>query len=525
MAAASENVILLDTTLRDGCQFEGMALTLKDKLDIAQKLDEFGIDIIEGGYPLSNPKDRDFFVEVPKLGLKHARVTAFGSTRKKGVSCDADAGCHALLEAETQTVTLVGKAWDMHVTEVLHAGLDENLAMVAETIAFMKKHGREVIFDPEHFFDGYKANAEYAMKVLEVARDAGADHICLCDTNGGTLTSETVAIVREVVRRIDVRIGMHVHNDSGLAVANTIAGVENGVLHVQGTMNGVGERCGNADLCVIMPILALKMKRPFAAAGNMHRLTELSRFVYEMANMVPNASQPFVGDSAFAHKGGLHIDAIRKNPRTYEHIDPDLVGNERRFLVSELSGHSLIMEKIAKFGVPQDKELMKSLRIKLTDLENEGYQFEAAEASFELIIRKSIGRHRTFFELEGYHVDVLSGSGGTLVTDASVKLNIDGERVHTAAEGDGPVNALDGALRKALNGHYPNLRTMHLVDYRVRVINPRESTAAKVRVIIQSRDDKDTWGTIGVDENIIQASWKALVDSIEYKLLKDLDGH
>jgi 2-isopropylmalate synthase len=524
MARRKRQIALLDTTLRDGCQAEGVSLTLKDKLQIAARLDEFGIDYIEGGYPLSNPKDREFFVEVPKLGLKTARVTAFGSTRRKGVKPADDRGLKALLKAETPAVTIVGKAWDLHVRDVLRATPAENLKMIEDTVAWMKRHDREVIFDAEHFFDGCKANEEYALKCLKAAANGGADWIVLCDTNGGSLTSEIQRMVRAAKRAVKVPLGIHAHNDSDLAVANSVAAVEAGAMQVQGTMNGLGERCGNADLVTILAVIALKLGRSCRAAESIERLTELSRYVYEMANMLPRGNQPFVGDSAFAHKGGLHIDAMRKNPRTYEHVDPAAVGNERRFLVSELSGHSLILDKAAKFEELEDKEVMRRIRDDLTRLEAAGYQFEAAEASFELIILRALGRYRRFFKLEGYHVDVLKSSRGRLVTDATVKLNIGGNRVHTAAEGDGPVNALDGALRKALEAQFPTLREMQLVDYRVRVINPKEATAARVRVIIQSRDERDVWGTIGVDENVIEASWKALVDSIEYKLLKDEDG-
>jgi len=513
-----KQIDVYDTTLRDGCQAEGLSLSLEDKLEISEKLDELGVRYIEGGYPLSNPKDAEFFRRAPELGLKNARVAAFGSTRRANTPTKKDAGLQALLDAETPVVTIVAKAWDYHVTNVLRTTLDENLRMVEDSVRYLKDAGREVLLDAEHFFDGYAANPEAAMQVARVAADAGADCIVLCDTNGGALTDRVARVTALVVQELSCSVGIHCHDDCGLAVANSVAAVQNGAAHVQGTLNGFGERVGNADLCTIIPIINLKTPFRCVSDEQLRRITEVSRFAYEAGNLMYNRHQPFVGSSAFAHKGGLHADAMRKAEFAYEHIDPALVGNERRFLLSELSGHASLLEKVQDYDAPHDRAMVSRLLARVKELENEGYQFEAAEASFELLAKKLRGSFRPHFDVLGYNVTVIRQSDGRIVTDATVKLNIDGTLMHTACEGDGPVNALDGALRKALEPHYPRLRDMHLTDYRVRVINPTAATAARVRVVIQSADPKRVWGTVGVDENIIDASWRALLDSIEYKL-------
>jgi len=512
-----------DTTLRDGCQAEGISLTVEDKIDIAQRLDELGVHYIEGGYPLSNPKDEEFFRRAGSLSLKNARIAAFGSTRRAHTDSAEDKWLRAVLEAETPVVTIVAKAWDYHVTHVLRTDREENLRMVEDSVKYLKGFGREVILDAEHFFDGYESDADYALKVARVAAEAGGDCIVLCDTNGGSLTDEVARVTKHVVEEVGCPVGIHCHNDCGLGVANSIAAVQSGAVHVQGTINGIGERAGNADLCCIVPVINLKTPFRCTSEAQLQKLTEVSRFVSEVTNMVPDSRQPFVGASAFAHKGGLHVDAMRKADRAYEHINPKLVGNERRFLLSELSGHASMLAKVERYSITHDREQVSKLLRKLQELEHEGYQYEAAEASFELVAKKLTGSFRPHFEVRSYHVSVIRHADGSLVTDATVKLTVGDRLVHTASEGDGPVNALDGALRKALEEHYPALQSMHLTDYKVRVINPKAATAAKVRVVIQSADGRHVWGTVGVSENVIEASCQALLDSIEYRLLME-DG-
>ncbi|MGR3293112.1 MAG: citramalate synthase [Candidatus Scalindua sp.] len=520
-----ERIIIYDTTLRDGSQTEGISFSLQDKIGIALKLDDLGVDYIEGGYPLSNPKDKNFFKEIRKNSLQNAKVAAFGSTKRANKKASEDPGLKALLLTEMLVVTIVAKSWDFHVTDVLKVSLDENLKMVSETVEYLKSKGREVILDAEHFFDGHKSNSRYSLKVLKVAQDSGADTIVLCDTNGGCLPHEVEKITGIVVSKIKVPLGIHTHNDGELAVANTLAAINSGVRHVQGTINGLGERCGNANLCSVIPNLVLKNK--FRCLGNseLKKLTEISRYVNEVANFVPMSNQPFVGLSAFAHKGGLHVNAIQKNKRTYEHIEPETVGNERRILISELSGSSNILKKVEKYKIAHDQKIMRKILKKVQDMENEGYHFESAEGSFDLLVKKVLGKHKGFFDLEDFRVIVESGKDGKSITRATVKIKVNGVEELTVSDGDGPVNALDGALRKALEKFYPSLADMHLIDFKVRVINPKEATAAKVRVIIESHDHKDTWGTVGVSGNLIEASWQALVESIEYKLLKDEDGN
>lgn len=514
-------IFIYDTTLRDGSQSEGVSFSLQDKLAITIKLDDLGVDYIEGGYPIANPKDESYFQEIRSLKLQHAKIASFGSTRRAGKRVEDDKNVNALLLANTPVVTIVGKSWDFQVTDVLRTSLDENLKMVSDTVVYLKSKNREVFFDAEHFFDGYKRNKEYAIKVLHAAQSAGADAIVLCDTNGGSLPNEVADIIREVRKEIKAMLGIHTHNDGDLAVANTLAAVDQGIMQVQGTINGFGERCGNADLCSIIPNLILKKGYHCLGDERLKKLTEVSRYVYETANLLLRSSQPFVGTSAFAHKGGLHVNAIQKNKDTYEHIPPELVGNERKILISELSGSSTILAKMEKFHLTHDSELLKSILEEVQNLENEGYQFESAEASFELLVRKKSGRYKTFFNLEGFRVIVEKRENGLPITEATVKVRVDGIQELSASEGEGPVNALDSALRKALDRFYPSLRDMKLMDYKVRVINPRKGTAAKVRVFIESQDKENIWNTVGVSENLIDASWHALVDSIEYKLLKE----
>lgn len=510
-----------DTTLRDGAQGEGVNFSLEDKLLIARRLDELGFDFVEGGYPLSNPKDAEFFQRLAEKPLANSRVCSFGMTRRRGMQPADDPGMKALLESRTSVITIVGKTSDFHATKVLGVSLEENLAMIRETVAFLCGEGREVIYDAEHFFDGWKANPEYAAQTIQAAAEAGASLIVMCDTNGGTLPEEIAAITKEAAGKVDRPLGIHAHNDCDLATANSLASLDAGAVHVQGTINGIGERCGNADLVAVVANLVLKKQgyEVFDGQGIEH-LTELSRYVYEIANMHFRVNQPFVGPSAFAHKGGMHVHAIAKAANSYEHIDPATVGNERRVLVSELSGRSNIVALATKMNLQDDKQLMDRVLKQVVHLENQGYQFEAAGASFDLLIQRAAGSFAPHFELVQYHTSVIS-RGSEPVTEATVKILVNDELCHEVAEGDGPINALDAALRKALNGHFPSLKEMHLVDYKVRVINSDAATAASVRVVIESRDDRDTWGTVGVHENVIEASWQALVDSIEYKLCKD----
>jgi len=509
-----------DTTLRDGAQGEGVNFSLEDKLLIARRLDDLGFDYVEGGYPLSNPKDAEFFQKLAEKPLNNSKACAFGMTRRKGISAADDIGMKSLLDSQAPVITIVGKTSDFHATEVLGVSLEENLAMIRDTVAYLGGEGREVIYDAEHFFDGWKANPEYAAQTIQAAAEAGATMIVMCDTNGGSLPEEVAAITADAASKIDKPLGIHTHNDCELAVANSLASIASGAVHVQGTINGLGERCGNADLISVLANLALKKEGYEVLDGRgVQHLAELSRYVYEIANMHFRSGQAFVGPSAFAHKGGMHVHAVAKVASSYEHIDPAAVGNERRVLVSELSGRSNIIALATKHNLENDKALMNSILKQVVDLENKGYQFEAAEASFDLLVKRAAGTYQPHFELVQYHTSVVS-RGGEPITEATVKLLVGDQLRHEVAEGDGPVNALDAALRKALNGHFPSLNDMHLVDYKVRVINSDAATAASVRVVIESRDGDDNWGTVGVHENVIEASWAALVDSIEYKLCK-----
>ena len=515
-------IAIYDTTLRDGSQGEGVNFSLQDKLRIAERLDELGVDYIEGGYPLSNPKDEAFFRAARDLDLTHSKITAFGMTRRRDIAAEDDTGMKALVGSGASVVTLVGKSWDFQATEVLGVSLEENRRMIADSVAFCASRVAEVVYDAEHFFDGFRANPDYALQTLAAAVAAGAHWLVLCDTNGGTLPEGVAAAVAEVVRAFSVPVGIHTHNDGELAVANTLAAIRQGATQVQGTINGIGERCGNVDLCSVVANLALKYKGyDLLQPGSLARLTEVSRFVYETANMNFRTGQPFVGSSAFAHKGGMHVHGIRKNASSYEHIDPGTVGNERRVLVSELSGKSNIAEKLGEHGLDQDPALLSRVLDRVQDLENEGYQFEAAEASFVLLVEKLAGRFTPRFERLGFRVSVAGESEAPAITEATVKLRVGACVAHTVGEGDGPVNALDLALRKALDPHYPRLAEMRLIDFKVRVINDRAGTAARVRVVVESQDGDEVWGTVGVSENMIEASWMALVDAFDHKLAKD----
>jgi 2-isopropylmalate synthase len=513
---------IYDTTLRDGSQGEGVNFSLQDKLLITQRLDSLGFDYLEGGFPASNEKDAQYFARLAELSLEHVQVCAFGMTRRKGVRPEDDPGLRALLAANTGVITLVGKTSSFHVTEVLRATLEENLAMIDDSVRYLRQSGREVIYDAEHFFDGWKLDPDYALKTVRAAAEAGASLIVMCDTNGGTMPEEIDRFTREAIAKLPVPVGIHTHNDCELAVANSLAAVDAGAVQVQGTINGLGERCGNADLVSVIANLAVKKQGyEVLAHSAIEHLTELSRFLYETANLRLRANQPFVGQSAFAHKGGMHASAVARATKSYEHIAPQLVGNERRVLISELSGRSNIKAVVGSAEAADDPKLMDQILARVVELENQGYQFEAAQGSFDLLVKKCSGTYRPHFERVHFRVNVEADRPDNVITEATVKLRIDGRVLHEVAEGDGPVNALDAALRKALGGHFPNLAQMTLVDYKVRVINSEAGTAAGVRVVIESRDDDEVWGTVGVSENIIEASWIALVDSFEYKLYKD----
>ncbi|HVJ83747.1 MAG TPA: citramalate synthase [Planctomycetia bacterium] len=507
---------IYDTTLRDGSQGEGVNFSLQDKLLLTARLDEFGIDFIEGGYPLSNPKDAAYFQEARSLKLRHAKVAAFGMTRRRGVSAAEDVGLRALVDAETSVVTIVGKTWDLHVREVLRVDLEENLAMIADSVRFLVAAGRRVFYDAEHFFDGLAANRDYALATVRAAREAGAAAVILCDTNGGSLP-ERIAESTALAHRELGPVGIHCHNDADLATANSLAAVAAGATQVQGTVNGIGERCGNADLVPIVANLILKCGREaLPDAGGLVHLGELSRYVYDIANMNYRPGQPYVGASAFAHKGGMHVHAVEKIPHSYEHVPPESVGASRRILVSEVAGQTAVL--VAVSGRHQlSREDAQRVMARVQDLENEGYQFEAADASFDLLVRETLGKRKPLFERALYRV-MTEESDGVPVTEATLKVWIADRLEHVVAEGDVPVNALDTALRKALDAVYPALREMSLVDYKVRVVNPKAGTAARVRVTVESRDADHFWGTVGVHENIIEASWRALVESFEYKV-------
>src|SRR5208283_1762488 len=515
---------IYDTTLRDGTQAEDISLSVEDKLRITEKLDEIGIHYIEGGWPGSNPKDADYFRKVKKIRLAHSRIAAFGSTHNpKNVPGD-DPNLKALVEAKTEVITIFGKTWDFHVKEALRISLEENLDIIHNSVKFLKKHAGKVFFDAEHFFDGFRDNQEFAMKCLEAAQAAGADCLVLCETNGGSLPGVVKQILRTVINSIKSPLGIHAHNDSDCAVANSVISVESGAVQVQGTINGIGERCGNANLCSIIPNLQLKLGYSCLADDRLNKLRDVSRFVNEIANIRHFKRQPFVGDSAFAHKAGIHVSAVRKRPETYEHICPELVGNSQRILISDLAGRSNILRKAEEFNIhlEADSPEVQGILDSLKDLEHQGFQFEGAEASFELLLKKALGLHRRFFDLIGFRViDEKRKETELPFSEATIMVKVGKSIEHTAAAGNGPVNALDSALRKALEKFYPELKKVKLHDYKVRVLTAGRGTSARVRVLVESGDEVHRWGTVGVSENIIEASWQALVDSIDYKLLKE----
>ncbi len=516
----SSAVKIYDTTLRDGTQGEGISFSVTDKLLIAEKLDHFGVDYIEGGFPGSNPRDITFFAEAKKLRLKHARLAAFGATRRAGVKASEDAQLRTLLDSGMPVLTIVGKTWTLHVTEILKTTLEENLAMIEDSTRFLVAQGREVIYDAEHFFDGFKADPDYALKTLAAALRGGASNLSLCDTNGGTLVDEFKAIVGRAVKEFGgAKVGVHCHNDSGLGVALSLAGVDAGATLVQGTANGYGERVGNANMTTILPNLFLKMGRTAHCAPHLAQLRDLSLFFDELANLRPDPKAPFVGQSAFAHKGGLHANAATKVARSYEHIDPALVGNRTRVLVSDMAGRSSLALKAKELGLELDEKRpeMKGLIEELKEREFRGYEYEAADASFRLLVAKHTGQAREFFAVENYRV-IIERHGGELWAEATVKLKVNGETVHTVAEDTGPIGALDQALRLALEKTYPQLRAMQLRDFKVRILDGSSGAAARTRVLIESGDGQRIWGTVGVSDNIIDASWEALRESVEFKL-------
>ncbi|MEQ1850046.1 MAG: citramalate synthase [Chthoniobacteraceae bacterium] len=512
-------VTIYDTTLRDGTQGTGISFSVLDKIRVAERLDEFGIDYIEGGWPGSNPKDAAFFTEAAKRTWKHAKITAFGMTRRGKLKVEDDPQVQMLLDAQTPAVCVVGKTWPLHVTEVFQVTLEENLAMIRDTVAYLKKNGREVLYDAEHFFDAYREDPDYAIATIKAANEAGADLVVLCETNGGNLPEAIEDVTRKAIAALGKPVGIHTHNDGGVGVANALAAVRAGAVQVQGTINGYGERVGNCNLVTVLPNLQLKMGIP--VVPDLTKLRELSLFVAELANVAPELRAPYVGEAAFTHKGGLHVHAVQKLARTYEHIDPALVGNSRVITISDMSGQSNVLMKAEAMGFKFAKGApeVQTVLTRVKQLESEGYEFEAAEASFELLVRKAIGKHAPLFDLLEYHCSFRhTGDGRWDKCEATVKLKIAGTESYQVSEGDGPVNALDAALRKALRPFHPGIDQIQLEDYKVRIINGQEGTAAGTRVHITSTDGHDSWGTVGASDNIIQASWLALVDSFEYKL-------
>lgn len=520
------SIEIFDSTLRDGAQGQGISFSLEDKIKIVKALDDMGIDYIEAGNPGSNPKDMEFFKLIKDKELKNSKIVAFGSTRKPTIKIEDDDNIRSLLKANTSSVSIFGKSWAFQVTKILKTSLDENLNMIEDTIKYLKLQGKEVIFDAEHFFDGYKEDKEYAISTLRIAMQSGADTLVLCDTNGGTLPTEIKDITKEIKSLFDTKIGIHCHNDIGMAVANSIMSIEGGACHIQGTFIGVGERCGNANLSSIIPTIALKMNYDTKSKANLEKLTSIAKYISEISNIQLEDSTPYIGRSAFSHKGGMHIDAICKISKSYEHIDPEQVGNERRFLISEVSGKSTVLKEINKIfpNVKKEGEEVKKVTEKLKELEYEGYQFEGADGTIELLIRKTIGKYKPFFKLNHFKTIGENPWDNTeFSSTALINITVDGKTEMTAAEGDGPVNALDKALRKALEVFYPELKCVRLVDYKVRVLDSESTTGAKVRVLIESTDGNENWSTVGVSKDVIQASWIALVDSIEYKLIKDIE--
>jgi 2-isopropylmalate synthase len=518
----SNKIIIYDSTLRDGAQALGISFTVEDKLKIVDRLDRLGVDFIEAGNPGSNPKDLEFFERVKRLKLKSSKIIAFGATRRANIKVEDDANIQSLLKAGTDSVAVFGKAWDFQVTDILKTTLDENLKMIEDTIRFFKHNGKTVVYDAEHFFDGYDANPEYAMTTIRTACEAGADTVCLCDTKGASLPSHIAKITGLVKKEIDCEIGIHCHNDNGMAVAGSISAVEAGAVQIQGTINGFGERCGNANLCTIIPNLQLRMGYKCIPDECMEKLTPIARLVSEVANIIHDERAPFVGSCAFAHKAGMHSDAVNKNTSAYEMISPDVVGNKRNILMSEVSGRSAVMNIInmVDSSITKDSPETKKIIERLKELEYEGYQYEGAESSFELVIRKMLGKYEPFFELKEFKVIVNEPTINSVNSSAMIKILVGDQTEITAAEGDGPVNALDKALRKALERFYPQIGEVKLTDYKVRVLDSNFATASKVRVLIESTDGEEVWTTVGVSSDIIEASWRALVDSVEHKLIK-----
>lgn len=513
-------VEIYDCTLRDGTQGEGVAFSVEDKLRITRKLDELGAHYVEGGWPGSNPRDAGYFERAKDLDLQDAKVAAFGMTRRSSLAAEDDPNLQALLDAETPVTTVVGKTWTLHVHDVLRTTLDENIHMIRDSLAYLKAHDKMVVYDAEHFYDGYKADPDYALETLHAAQEGQADVVVLCDTNGGSMPWEIEEITRAVAQRIEVPLGVHTHDDSGLGVANALAAVRAGVVHVQGTINGYGERVGNANLCAIIPDLKLKIGIDCVTDEQLRKLTETSRYVSELANLAHDYRQAYVGASAFAHKGGIHVSAVMRNEDSYQHVDPALVGNEKRVLVSDLSGRGNVLYKASEFGLEGvDRESAARVVEQIKELENEGFTFESAEASVDMMLRRTQPDYDPPFELVDFMVVVEHREGRGLFAEATVKVRVGEEVVHTAAEGNGPVNALDAALRKSLLPHYPKLQSFQLSDYKVRILDGEAGTAAKTRVLIDTSDGHLRWSTVGASTNIIEASWQALVDSVEYGLL------
>jgi len=522
----SRSVCIFDSTLRDGAQAEGISFTVEDKLKIVKALDDLGVAYIEAGNPGSNPKDLEFFARVKRLDLKTAKIAAFGSTRRKGIRAEDDKNVQSLLAADTPVAVIFGKCWDFHVTEIIQTTLEQNLDMIRDTVNYVKNNGKEVIFDAEQFFDGYKSNPEYAVACLRAAEDAGADCLVLCDTNGGMFPTEIYDITAKINGDFCTPIGIHCHNDNGMAVANTCMAVEAGASHVQGTFTGIGERCGNVSLSSVIPNLQIYRGIECIGPDKLQLLTKTYRLINAVSNIWEDDGAPYVGRSAFTHKGGMHIDAVLKAPKSYEHIEPELVGNSRKILTSEVAGRGALLNKIQRIkpGITKDAPETEAIMRRVKELEHEGYQFEAAEGALELIIRKQLGKYKPLFELVNFKIVGEQPYAEGRSATAMIKINVDGKTEITAAEGDGPVNALDKALRKALEVFYPQIKDVRLTDYKVRVMDGKSATASRVRVLIESTDGEESWTTVGVSTDIIEASWIALVDSVEYKLIRDIEN-
>jgi 2-isopropylmalate synthase len=522
--ASARPLVLYDTTLRDGMQREGMSVSVDEKVRIAVRLADIGVQVIEGGFPGSNPKDEEFFRKLQRESLGDAVVAAFGMTRARGTAADNDAQLRVLAECWPPIAAVVGKTWDLHIQKVLRVDRGENLRMISESVDFLCRQGKRVFYDAEHFFDGYAAHPDYALACLRAAAEAGAEAVCLCDTNGAALPTQVAEVVERVVIALggSCRVGIHAHNDAGCAVANSLVAVDRGADMVQGTINGYGERCGNADLCSVIPALALKMGIDCVSSSDLAKLTDAARFVAELCNVSPDPHQPYVGHNAFAHKGGMHVAAVERDPSTFEHIDPALVGNAPHVLVSELSGRATIAQRLRELGYPaqEEKELADRVLKRVKDREHAGYHYEAADASFELLLRAELGLKVELFHLETFRIIVEKQEDGKTVSEATIKVHVDGERFVETAEGNGPVNALDKALRRAIERRFPEVHDIHLINYSVRILDEDKGTAAKTRVLIDSSDGRDNWGSVGVGVNVVEASWEALLDSISYGLLR-----